>query len=342
MAQQRTRQAQQQQGQEVSRANALVRYEKTVSVAMPGVEEILPATIKPGRFQAAAVMAFKKDPDLGGCREETVIDALREAATDGLLLDGKEAALVVRGKRKYRPGQWICAYMPMYQGMIKKIRGAGPVRNIEAHVVYRNDDYTRTMGSSPSVEHIRAVGERGEPYLVYAIAFFKDGSFEAVEMDEDEIEKVRSKAETQNVWDEWEMEMWKKSVLRRIYKQLPKEGLEGVEHLIEAHDADYDLTQPGDDDEPEDPGDETIDTETGEVIDQEEETPPPRQSRAEQAAARRQQRSQQRARKQEGSRTRSRQSRSQAQSRSGPDEPVDDYQPPGQPAGESQQGQHSV
>lgn len=74
----------------------------------------LPSHITPERFQRVVVTAVNLNPDLLRANRLSLLNACAKAASDGLLPDGREGALVIFGKD--------AVWMPMVSGIIKKAR----------------------------------------------------------------------------------------------------------------------------------------------------------------------------------------------------------------------------
>ena len=133
-----------------------------------------------------------------------------------------------------------------YMGMIKILTDAGAVKNVDAGVIYSNDKYDFRRGSDPYFKHQPALSHRGEKIGAYAIAFLRDGGFQFEILGREEIEKIRATSESYkneqgrkySPWETWEDEMWKKTVLKRLFKLLPKTNFS--EQLIAAISHDYD------------------------------------------------------------------------------------------------------
>jgi recombination protein RecT len=141
--------------------------------------------------------------------------------------------------------------------MIKILTDAGAVKNVDAGVIYSNDKFDFRRGSDPYFKHQAALANRGDKIGAYAIAFLRDGGFQFEILGREEIEKIRSTSESYknedgrkySPWETWEDEMWKKSVLKRLFKILPKTNFS--DQLIAAISHDYeneisDLKQPED------------------------------------------------------------------------------------------------
>src|SRR5690606_514405 len=138
-------------------------------------------------------------------------------AQDGLLPDGREAAIVLFGDKAQA--------MPMIAGVLKKIRQSGEVAKVSAQVVHENDHFVWKLGFDEDVEHAPPALDqpRGRAIGAYATAVLKDGSRLLEVMSLEEIEQVRnvSRAAKNGPWVAWWGEMARKTVMRRLSKRLP-------------------------------------------------------------------------------------------------------------------------
>lgn len=187
----------------------------------PKIADALPAHIKVDQFNRVAMLAINNNPELVSVDRTSLFNACMRCAADGLLPDGREAALVTfSGKAQY---------MPMVFGIIKKLRQSGEIASITARLVYKNEmdsgrfDFTIGDGEERLTHHPLLMGERGEVVLVYATAKFKDGTVQNEVMTRADIEKVRnvSRAKNSGPWVQWWDEMARKTVIRRLSKYLP-------------------------------------------------------------------------------------------------------------------------
>ena len=187
-------------------------------------KKCLPAHIKPETFARIAFTAIQNSYGLDQCDPQSVLKSLSKCAGDGLLPDGREAAIV-----KYKNQ---AQYLPMVQGVIKKMLNSGMISDVNAHVVYTGDEFDAAIydGVWRVTHKPNLFGDRGEFMAVYAVAVYKDGSKHVEVMSKAEIEKVRGKSQnggktTRNggltVWEEWFDEMAKKSVIHRLAKRVP-------------------------------------------------------------------------------------------------------------------------
>lgn len=180
----------------------------------------LPPQIPVQKFIRTTITALQMNPQLLECDRRSVLGACMKAAQDGLLVDGREAALVIfRGKQGP-----AAQYMPMIGGLLKKLRNSGELASIAANVAYEKDVFEYELGDNERIRHLPFLGkERGNPVAAYAIAKTKDGAIYRDVMPVDEIEQVRSvsRARDNGPWVAWWGEMAKKTVLRRLMKRLP-------------------------------------------------------------------------------------------------------------------------
>jgi recombinational DNA repair protein RecT len=114
--------------------------------------------------------------------------------------------------------------MPMYFGLLKKVRNTGELLSISANVVYERDQFDYELGDQERIVHKPALGDRGKPIAAYAIAHLKGGGIEREVMTADAIRQVQavSRATSDDTpWGKWPDEMARKTVIRRLYKRLP-------------------------------------------------------------------------------------------------------------------------
>ena len=197
-------------------------------------KSVLPAHIPPAKFMRTVVGAVQNNPDILDCNRQSIFSACQKAAQDGLVLDGREAALV--------PFKRSCQYMPMVAGILKKLRNSGQLSTITAQVVCENDVFSYNPAMDDVPNHSPDwFGDRGAMIGVYAVAKMKDGGIVVEVMNMAQISKVRrvSRSSEKGPWAEWPEEMAKKSVLRRISKYLPSSA--DVDQMFEHDSENYDL-----------------------------------------------------------------------------------------------------
>jgi len=226
-------------------------------------KKALPSHISPDKLQRTIITAAQNNPDLLSADRQSLITSCMKAAQDGLLPDGREAALVIFNTReKGADGQFhskkLCQYMPMVYGLRKKIVQSGEVVSLQTGLVYRAEmekgAFIYEVGMEPPIRH-RPLLDLPEEELTddciiaaYSIARMKDGSVSVEVMRRGEINKVREASNTgatrdrwgkertpKGQWVDWFGEMARKTVMRRHSKTLPMSGdvftdVEGHEH----------------------------------------------------------------------------------------------------------------
>lgn len=220
--------------------NALRRLEPQFKLA-------LPPHVSPERFVRVIITAVQQTPDLITCDRQSLYGAAMKSAQDGLLPDGREAALVVFnhnvGGKQNPKWEKHAQYLPMTAGILKKVRNSGELSAISPHVVYEHDEFAYWIDEKG--EHLKHVpklsGERGKVTHAYAVATTKDGAVYIEVMTFEEIEKVReaSRAKDSGPWVSWWGEMARKTVIRRLSKRLPMST--DLEQTLHADDSLYDI-----------------------------------------------------------------------------------------------------
>lgn len=222
-------------------ASELAIIANTIKAEEKNYASVLPAHVPAKRFVKTAIVAISNNPDLLKADKTSLYAAVAKASSDGLILDNREAALVIF--------KGIVQYMPMVAGIIKRARNSGEISTITAHVVCENDTYCYEMGDEEKIIHkLPAVGvDRGEAIAAYAIVKLKDGGIEREWATKEQIEKVRKISRSGNdengkpkgIWKQWPEEMWCKTVLRRLLKRCPMST--DLDRLISDVDNDYDF-----------------------------------------------------------------------------------------------------
>jgi recombination protein RecT len=190
----------------------------------------LPSHISAEKFMRVLQTAINNSPHLVNSNRQSLLGAAMKAAQDGLLPDGREAALVTFKDQ--------VAYMPMVAGILKKVRNSGELQSLSPHVVYENDFFDYWIDELG--EHLKhkpkLVGARGEITHVYCIAITKDKGTYIEVMSKEEIDQIRdvSRSKDGGPWKQWYGEMGKKSVIRRLSKRLPMST--DLEMMIHADD----------------------------------------------------------------------------------------------------------
>ncbi len=116
------------------------------------LRKILPATVKPEQFVDSAKVAVLKKPSLlEASLRPSLLLAVKDAAMDGLLPDGKEGALVTRWDSE--SSGMAVVWQPMVWGVTKLGRETGAIASIRAAIVYRGENFHIVSGDDDRIVH---------------------------------------------------------------------------------------------------------------------------------------------------------------------------------------------
>lgn len=200
-----------------------------------------------------AMQAIHNNSQLQKCTKESQQKAVFNIATTGLSLNPvlKWASLVPR----YVAGEYVAVLDPSYQGLIKLLTDTGAVTSVQAYIVYENDTFEVRYGSTAEIIHKPTFKNRGEIIAAYAIAQLSGSDFRQFEvMNTEEMNAIRERSESYKAvvsgklktcpWIEHITEMYRKTVIKRLFKYLPKsKAFEPVARAISLSDSDYSITE---------------------------------------------------------------------------------------------------
>ena len=200
------------------------------------------------RFTAVTVRAVQENPDLLLADRKSLFYACGKAAQDNLVPDGKEGFLAIykcnEGTRENPKWLKKVEWQPMVLGL-RKILANNNI-HVRAEIVYEKDKFEYVMGDTPSITHeLMRTGHRGGIEYAYAIATnMATGEKFHDLMDVAELEKVHqaSKYPNSGAWKTWLTEMYRKAVVKRLFKQLPLP--DAVLEIIDRDNEQFDMNKP--------------------------------------------------------------------------------------------------
>jgi len=197
-----------------------------------------------------AVQHFSKNTYLSGATDESKLKAVLNVAQTGLTLNPvlKLAYLVPR-KSSYG---LECCLEPSYQGLVKLVTDTGSASNIYSYPVYKGDEFVEVLGTSIDLIH-KPKRESKEITHVYAVAVLPNGTKQIEVMTKADVEEIRDYSESYKayksgkikscIWVKNESEMYRKTVIRRLCKYLPKtERWEKLSTAINLDESDYEVS----------------------------------------------------------------------------------------------------
>lgn len=188
------------------------------------IAKALPSVITPERFTRIVLSAISVTPKLGQCTPASFLGAMMTSAQLGLEVNtplGQAYVLPYNNK-----GTLEAQFQLGYKGLIDLAYRSGEVEVIQAHVVYKNDEFECQYGLEPKLIHKPADGEPGDPVKVYAVFKTKSGGygFEVMSMDEVRRHAAKYSKAYNSSFSPWKTnfeEMAKKTVLKRVLKYAP-------------------------------------------------------------------------------------------------------------------------
>lgn len=208
------------------------------------VDDLKGTGISEVRFLATAKIAVQTHADrdrLAKADRQSLYLSIRRAASDGLMPDGREAALVVYGDK--------VQYQPMVQGLFKLAFNSGEIDNIGAYVVYSNDTFTYRAGIDTLPSHeANWFSDRGDPIGIWAFVKLKSGNvIGPVMLTKERIDRIATRSKMAVNYDpkkgkDWE-EFWKKAIIRNILKYAPRSS--ALDRALEADTDEFELNESG-------------------------------------------------------------------------------------------------
>jgi recombination protein RecT len=218
-----------------TKINPVALFIETLDNKRDDIAAVLPRHVTFDRFRRVVLTAVQQGNGIDKCTAKSIFNSCVQCAKDGLVPDGREAALVAFGD--------TCQYMPMVNGLIKLARQSGEVSTMTTQIVYAKDQFEIDLASDTRPVHKPFLdGDRGKFRIAYALVVFKDGTHQLEVMTLDQIEKVRniSRAKNAGPWRQHWDEMARKTVLKRLIKYLSLSP--ELARAIEADNSHYDLS----------------------------------------------------------------------------------------------------
>lgn len=156
---------------------------------------------------------------LGNLDPQSIREAFKASLDTGIPVDKRQLAYIVKYGNKIE-------YQIGFKGFISRIKEIYPTANIKAELVYAGDVFAveKVDGKAKYTHKVaNPFASIKDMTGVYAYIQYTDKGkeYSFIEtMGKDEVLKIKGKAKTAYVWNEWFGEMAKKAVIRRLCKTL--------------------------------------------------------------------------------------------------------------------------
>ena len=168
------------------------------------------------RFALNFVSLIQDKPELQKYSKEVLATALVRSAQDNLDALNQEVYI-------YKGYGDKLTYTISYKGLRKMAieKSVRPIKDIYAKPIFENDTVEETfIDGEPKLVYKSNFMNRGKWIGVLAVCVFSDGSEIYELMDMDDINAVKNKSRNSGAWKDFPQEMAKKSVIRRLCKQI--------------------------------------------------------------------------------------------------------------------------
>ena len=228
--------------------NQPVTLRQRLDQMTPEFKKALPGHITAERFVRTAQTAIALTRNIDKVQNpQSLLAACTKAASDGLILDGREAALVIDHKGDVQ-------YRPMMRGILKLAYNSGQIKSLVVEPV-RDKDFFEHVASDPDepIRHkINHREDRGNVFAFYAIAHLVGGGILHEVMSAKDVNAIRDRSDAYKAfkkglikstpWETDPVEMGRKTVFRRISKYLPSStDRDALHSAAERIDEDYTL-----------------------------------------------------------------------------------------------------
>lgn len=183
----------------------------------PSVVDALPSDFNRARFVQNTVALVADNEQLSRIPQAKLIPVLLKGAYLGLDFFNKECYAVPYGQQ--------LQFVPSYKGMVKLCKrfSKRPLTDIYAHVVRDGDEFENGMDDGREYVIYKPKSFNDGPIVgAFAVAQFADGGIKVETMSKVQLDAVKrmSKAQSGTAWKFFSDEMYRKSVIRRLCKNI--------------------------------------------------------------------------------------------------------------------------
>lgn len=202
---------------EVVEAEQKQSFSVVLTDKLESVKDALPQDFNKARFVQNALALLNDNPDLAKYGQAQIIGGLLKGAYLGLDFYSKECYLIPYGKQ--------LNYQTDYRGAKKlaKKYSIRPIKDIYAELVREGDIIEKVIvNGEQSINFKPIVFNDGNVIGAFAVCLYEDGGILCDTMSLADLENTRksSKASNSPAWKNFTGEMYRKTVLHRLCKQI--------------------------------------------------------------------------------------------------------------------------
>lgn len=214
------------------------------------------------RFMRIVLNELQRNPELGKCEPRSLYFAVLRSAEyrlDPAL--GLSWLIPRKGKVTWQMG---------YKGVVDVAARVGII--IQAGTVYPGDHFEQRAGTDAGIDHRPELNPKGEPIAWYAVATLPDGRTVHRVLSKDEVEKRRKAGKTAmepgRAWFDWYDSMARKTAILALMNLIPLSGELRSALAADGHEQTVGVggLQPVAEERALTAAGETVDRETGEII----------------------------------------------------------------------------
>lgn len=192
-------------------------FDMALMEKLDSVNDALPKDFNKQRFVQNTLALIHDNPKLMEYKQSEIMSGLMKGATLGLDFFNKEAYLVPYGSQ--------LNYQTDYRGAKKlaKKYSIRPIKDIYAKLVREGDEYEETIENGKQSVYFKPKPfNNGKIIGAFAVCMFSDGCLIYDSMGLEDLENTRksSKASNSPAWKNFTGEMYKKTVLHRLCKNI--------------------------------------------------------------------------------------------------------------------------
>ena len=200
-----------------------------------------------------AIQIINKSPGLQKCSQQSLQAAVLNISNIGLSINpvAREGYLIPRWDSLNKCS--VAVFDPSYIGLVKLLTDSGSVKSMLCQLVYSGDNFEVDLANNgnPVIHKPELTrSKRGDVTGVYALATLIDGTRQVEYMSIEEVNEIRERSETYKAhkagkiqsctWITDAGEMTRKTVIKRIYKYLPRtDRMTQIDEAIAAYNSDF-------------------------------------------------------------------------------------------------------